>query len=272
MSPVPDSILDPVPDPIPGPVPNPGTGPRHRLLRRPRRLAAVGIGTVTALVAAGALVHGADAATITKGTGYNFGSGYSAINGSFTSVTANWIQPTAVCAGGNQQTGFWVGLSGAGTIAQTGTAANCNGTTPDYYAWWEMYPAAGVPMTVKTAPGDHIHASVTYQGNNVFTLKLANVTQGWTKTETETQVSTGGTPTSANVIVEANSDTGATGSSGNVTDFGSVTFGGATANGQNLGNFDLWTGNLQDMKGVQEDSISGLTGGRLFTATWLSTG
>jgi hypothetical protein len=74
------------------------------------------------------------------------------------------------------------------------------------------------------------------------------------------------------VIVEANSDNGDAGSSGNVTDFGSVTFGGATANGQNLGNYDLWTGNLQDMKGVQEDSVSALTSGRKFTATWLSTG
>jgi hypothetical protein len=268
MSTVPDPSLSPSPSASP----SADSRPRHRALRRPRRLAAVGIGTVTALVAAGALVHSASASTITKGTGYNFGSGYSAINSSFTSVTANWIQPSAVCGGGNQQTGFWVGLSGAGTIAQTGTAANCNGTTPDYYAWWEMYPAAGVPMTVKTAPGDHIHASVTYKGNYVFTLTLANVTQGWTRTETETQASTGGTPTSANVIVEANSDNGDAGSSGNVTDFGSVTFGGATANGQNLGNYDLWTGNLQDMKGVQEDSVSALTSGRKFTATWLSTG
>ena len=245
--------------------------PCHRSLRRPRLAAAVGIGTTAAVLIAGAVVHSASASTVTKGTGYNFGSGYSAIDGSFTSVSANWIEPKATCAGGDQQTGFWVGLSGSGTIAQTGTAANCDGTTPDYYAWWEMYPAAGVPMTVKTEPGDHIHASVTCLGANVFTLTLMNVTQGWSKSETETQVSTGGTPTSANVIVEANSDTG--GASGNVTDFTPVTFSGATVDGEPLGSYDLWTGNLQDISGVQEDSISALSnGGRRFTATWTSTG
>jgi len=178
-----------------------------------------------------------------------------------------------VCNGGDQQTGFWVGLSGTGTIAQLGTAANCNGTTPDYYSWWEMYPAAGVPVSNVTEPGDHMHASVVYDGDNNFTMVLSNVTRGWRLTENKTQVSTGGTPISANVIVEANSDTGAAGSSGNVTDFGSVAFGGATANGKPLSAFTLWTGNLQDMRGVQEDSVSPLTGGgRKFTVTWLSNG
>ncbi|WBO61729.1 hypothetical protein [Streptomyces camelliae] len=47
---------------------------------------------------------------------YNFGSGYSAINGTCTSVSVNWTQPAATCRGGDQQTGFWVGLSGSGTI------------------------------------------------------------------------------------------------------------------------------------------------------------
>jgi len=178
-----------------------------------------------------------------------------------------------VCNGGDQQTGFWVGLSGTGTIAQLGTAANCNGTTPYYYSWWEMYPAAGVPVSNVTEPGDHMHASVVYDGDNNFTMVLSNVTRGWRLTENKTQVSTGGTPISANVIVEANSDTGAAGSSGNVTDFGSVAFGGATANGKPLSAFTLWTGNLQDMRGVQEDSVSPLTsGGRKFTVTWLSNG
>ena len=244
-------------------------GLRQRIRRHPRRYVALG-GAVTALGMVAAATGMATASTATAP--YNFGSGYSAINGTFTSATANWIEPTAVCAGGEQQTGFWVGLSGTGTIAQIGTAANCDGTTPDYYSWWEMYPAAGVPVSNVTEPGDHMHASVAYNGNNAFTMVLMNVTRGWTMTENKTQIASGGTPISANVIVEANSDTGAAGSSGNVTDFGSVKFSGATANGKPLGDWQLWTGNLADMRGVQEDSISPLTGGRVFTATWLSNG
>jgi hypothetical protein len=242
--------------------------------RSSRRIVKAGIAATTAVAAGGALLAsqtGAASASDVANPAYNFGSGYSAINGSFTSVSANWIQPTATCNGGDQQTGFWVGLSGAGTIAQTGTAANCDGTTPVYYSWWEMYPAAGVTMDGPTEPGDHIHASVTYNGDDNFTLTIEDLTQGWTKTENETQNSTGGTPTSANVIAEANSDTG--GPSGNTTDFGSVTFTDATVNGQPLGASQLWNGNLVDMSGVQEDDISPLSNdGRDFTATWLSTG
>lgn len=250
----------------------PQLGLKQRFRRHPRRYTVLGgaAGALGLVAAAAGMASAAPSAA--SAAAYNFGSGYSAIDGSFTSVTANWIQPTALCAGGDQQTGFWVGLSGSGTIAQLGTAANCNGTTPDYYSWWEMYPAAGVPVSNVTEPGDHMHASVVYDGDNNFTMVLKNVTRGWTMTEDKTQVSTGGTPTSANVIVEANSDTGAAGSSGNVTDFGTVTFSGATANGKPLGDWTLWTGNLVDMRGVQEDSISSLTGGRVFTATWLSTG
>ncbi|OLZ62590.1 hypothetical protein AV521_41445 [Streptomyces sp. IMTB 2501] len=90
--------------------------------------------------------------------------------------------------------GVWVGLSGSGTIAQTGTAANCEGATPVYYSWWEMFPAAGVPLSVPTEPGDHIQGSVTHLGNDKFTLTVKDVTRGWTRTENKTQVSTGGTP------------------------------------------------------------------------------
>ena len=248
-------------------------GLKQRFRRHSRRYVALG-GAVTALGLVAAATGMASATgSAASASVYNFGSGYSAIDGTFTSVTANWIEPTAVCDGGDQQTGYWVGLSGTGTIAQLGTATNCDGTTPDYYSWWEMYPAAGVPVSNVTEPGDHMHASVVYDGDNNFTMVLSNVTRGWRLTENKTQVSTGGTPLSANVIVEANSDTGAAGSSGNVTDFGSVAFGGATANGKPLSAFTLWTGNLADMRGVQEDSVSPLTGGgRKFTVTWLSNG
>lgn len=254
---------------------------KHRARRLSRRSAALGGGAAAAVLIAAAVVGSANASSGTPAAGtaraatakppYNFGSGYSAINGTYTSVSANWTQPSAACHGGTQQTGFWVGLSGSGTIAQTGTAANCDGTTPVYYTWWEMYPAAGVPMSAPTKPGDHIHASVTYDGSNWFTLTVKDVTEGWTRTEHEAQIPTGGTPRSANVIVEANSDNG--GPSGHVTDFGSVTFSGATVNGKPLGAWPLWTGNLADMSGVQEDTVSHLShGGRRFTATWLSNG
>ncbi|OIJ95107.1 hypothetical protein BIV25_21010 [Streptomyces sp. MUSC 14] len=51
------------------------------------------------------------------------------------------------------------------------------------------------------------------------------------------------------------------------------TFSGATADGKPLGSWPLWTGDLADMSGVQEGTVSALSnGGRNFTAGWLSTG
>jgi len=202
---------------------------------------------------------------------YNFGSGYSAIDGTFTRASASWTEPTATCDGGNQATGFWVGLSGSGTIAQTGTAANCDGSTPVYYSWWEMYPSSDVTLSNATKPGDQMMASVTYDGGNVFQFALTDSTEGWKAIEQETQVATGGSPVSANFIVEANTDTGV--GSGNTTDFGSVAFTDCQVNGAALSSFTLWTGNLVDANGVQEDTISPLSdAGTAFTATWDSTG
>lgn len=72
------------------------------------------------------------------------------------------------------------------------------------------------------------------------------------------------------MTTEAASATGTTAAAS--VPVGSVTFSGATANGANLGTWQLWTDNLPDMRGVQEGSISALSNnGRQFTATWLST-
>ena len=59
-------------------------------------------------------------------------------------------------AGGSQYAAFWVGLDGyAGkTVEQIGTEADCTGPSPGYYAWYEVYPGAGVNFTNPVSPGD----------------------------------------------------------------------------------------------------------------------
>ena len=80
-----------------------GTMFRERFRRHPRRYVALGGGaTGLVLVAAATGIASATGSAASAST-YNFGSGYSAIDGTFTSVAANWIQPTAT-----------------GTIGQTG--------------------------------------------------------------------------------------------------------------------------------------------------------
>ena len=76
---------------------------------------------------------------ISQSTSSNW-SGYSAVNGRYTSVSANWTQPSASCTSTTTYSSFWVGLDGDGssTVEQTGTSADCSGGVPKYYAWYEM--------------------------------------------------------------------------------------------------------------------------------------
>jgi hypothetical protein len=124
----------------------------------------------------------------------------------FTSVSASWVQPAATCTSGDQYSAFWVGLDGytSSTVEQTGSAADCVGKTAQYYAWWEIYPAAETEITghpVKA--GDHFTASVTYSSPDDYTLTITDSTESPTWTYTTTQTLAGAKRSSAEVIAEA---------------------------------------------------------------------
>ena len=166
---------------------------------------------------------------ITDSTSSNW-SGYAVTGSRFTSVSASWTQPTAKCSG-TAYSSFWVGLDGdtSNTVEQTGTDADCSGSTPQYYAWYEMYPKFPVNLKGTVRPGDHLSASVTTDGSGRFTLTITDSTQGWTNTTNARLKSA--KLASAEVIAEAPS------SSGGVlplANFGTVSFSGAKANGSLL--------------------------------------
>jgi hypothetical protein len=165
----------------------------------------------------------------TNSTSTNW-SGYAVTGGRYTTVSASWTQPAVSCSG-TAYSSFWVGLDGdtSNTVEQTGTDADCSGSTPQYYAWYEMYPKFPVNLRGTVRPGDHLSASVTTNGSGQFTLTIADSTQGWTNTTNARLKSA--KLASAEVIAEAPS------SSGGVlplANFGSVSFSGASANGQAL--------------------------------------
>jgi hypothetical protein len=155
-------------------------------------------------------------------------SGYAVTGSTYTSVSANWAQPSVNCS--LTPTGwssFWVGLDGdtSSTVEQTGTEADCSSGRPVYSAWYEMYPKSPVNFSNRVSAGDHFTGSVTTDGRGSFTLTLVDSTQGWTQTNAarlkHARLS------SAEVIAEAPS------SSGGVlplADFGSVGFGSASVN------------------------------------------
>jgi hypothetical protein len=109
-------------------------------------------------------------------------SGYAVLGSSFTSAAGSWVVPTATCTGvsGDQYAAFWVGLDGysSNTVEQTGTDSDCDGGTPSYYAWYELYPNPGFEVpNIDVTAGDVMSASVVYNGNE-FTITITDETKG----------------------------------------------------------------------------------------------
>ena len=126
-----------------------------------------------------------------------------------------------------------MGLGGSGdqssSLEQTGTQADCNadGST-DYYAWYELVPAAPVQLDLAIHPGDHISAKVSVNGTNV-TVSLTDQTTGQSANKT-LQMDSPDT-SSAEWIAEAPSACDGSGCCQPLplSDFGTVQFTGATA-------------------------------------------
>ncbi len=161
----------------------------------------------------------------------------------FSSVSGSWVQPTAKCGSGQTYSAFWVGLGGSGdqssALEQTGTQADCNadGST-DYYAWYELVPAAPVRLGLAIQPGDHIAAKVSVSGTNV-TVSLSDQTSGQSTTKT-LQMDSPDT-SSAEWIAEAPSACDGSGSCQPLplADFGTVQFTSATATANGHTGHDL---------------------------------
>jgi hypothetical protein len=202
-----------------------------------------------------------------NGTSSNW-SGYAATGSIFTSVTASWTEPAGTCGPGDSSASFWAGLDGVGSdsVEQTGTEVDCSGGSPRYRPWYEVYPAAPVDFGNAVRPGDHFNASVSYQGNGAFTLVLSDTTRGWSRTVDKTLDNP--VLASAEVIAAAPSD-----SDGPLplTDFGTVNFTDAQANGEAIG-----TCGPDNITMVSGDSIlataSSLRNGTDFSDTWNAGG
>ena len=197
-------------------------------------------------------------------------SGYAATGSTYTSVASSWTEPTGTCKSGDQYSSFWVGLDGysSDSVEQTGSEVDCDGRTPEYYAWYEMYPAGSVEINETVKPGDKISASVTYGGSNKYTLKISDSTRDWTYSTTKTQ--SGLARSSAEVITEAPCCT----NSGGIlplADFGKVSYTSSTVDGSTLSSFNPVEITMVSASGVTEDSTSSLSGGS-FSNTWLSSG
>ena len=113
-----------------------------------------------------------------NGTDSNNWAGYAVTGNGFTDARGSWHVPEVNCnVTPNTYAAFWVGIDGFSnsTVEQTGTSSNCNGTTPQYFAWYEFFPAGPVTLTnFPVEAGDVIGAEVKYLGDGTFQIRLHN--------------------------------------------------------------------------------------------------
>ena len=200
-----------------------------------------------------------------RGTSTNW-SGYTVDGSAATDVVGTWTQPTAKCAAGeNSWSSPWVGIDGdtSNTVEQTGTDSDCVNGAPSYYAWYEMYPKQLVLVPITVHPGDSITGHVSYASRG-FTLSL---TDNSTRASYSTvQSSKKAKRSSVEWIMEGPSN-------GLLSDFGSVSFSGASATINNttgaLGSFagaDPLT--MVTSSGVARATPSKVTNGSSFSVAW----
>jgi hypothetical protein len=122
----------------------------------------------------------------TRGTSHNW-SGYVAVTKDTTpamnavdAVYGSWIVPTIAHSKRRTWCALWIGIDGFNNnvVEQIGTEHDWRRGQQVDYAWFEMYPQPMQEVVdFPLKPGDHISASVEYQGNGQFLLTIANDTQ-----------------------------------------------------------------------------------------------
>jgi Peptidase A4 family len=137
---------------------------------------------VTAAAAFAIPIAGASAATSPSSNwaGYAVSSADPAAPVTYSSVSGTWVQPAASCSASSASySAFWVGLGGVSvnSLEQIGTETDCTANgQPTYNVWYELVPAASVPVKLKVFPGNTISANVTVNGQLVI-VKLQNLTR-----------------------------------------------------------------------------------------------
>jgi hypothetical protein len=152
----------------------------------------MGARQLIAVTAAAALGAGLAAAPLAapRGTSDNW-AGYATFGSTFTSVSGSWVQPAAQCfrrPTSTTEAAFWVGLGGnepsSNKVEQIGTEADCDANgQPDYYGWYELWPAYGHDLNLDVLPGDLSRARVVL-GRSTVRFSIDDVTGGQSVTRT----------------------------------------------------------------------------------------
>jgi hypothetical protein len=122
----------------------------------------------------------------------------------FSSMSGNWTVPTVTqhTSGQAEYSSDWIGIGGGcvdsgcsvtdSTLIQTGTEQDVDSTgAASYSAWWEIIPGPSLTITSMTVhPGDHMSASLTSPAPGLWTINIADTTDGQSYTTTVPYTST----------------------------------------------------------------------------------
>ena len=127
-------------------------------------------------------VAGAETSPSSNWAGYAVASADPTAPVAYTSVSGSWVVPVASCSASPAAfSAFWVGLGGFAEtsqgLEQIGTESDCTASgRATYGVWYELVPAASVPVKLKVFPGNRISANVTVTGQLVI-VNLKNLTR-----------------------------------------------------------------------------------------------
>ena len=130
-------------------------------------------------------------------------------SGGYTSITGSWVVPPVSPSKGSTYSSTWIGIDGFNNsnLIQTGTEQDYASGGAQYYAWWEILPAAETVISNFTVkPGDVMTASIEKNSSGTWTITLKDNTSG--ATFTSLPLSYSGPGQSAEWIEEAPSIAG----------------------------------------------------------------
>lgn len=106
-------------------------------------------------------------------------TGYAALNDQYTGVSAEWVVPDSTPTNSALSAdAAWVGIGGINdnNLIQAGTQAIIRNGKTQYQAWYELLPATQRITTLSINAGDHIFASVSQQGPDLWHIALTDLT------------------------------------------------------------------------------------------------
>ena len=171
----------------------------------------------------------------------------------YSHVSGSWTQPSVFCqASFPSHSAFWVGLGGYSGehLEQTGTSADCSASGQAIYSvWYELVPAAQVPVSMTVHPGDRISAHVAVSGDTV-TVSISDLTRHTTFSKRLQMTSP--SISSAEWIAEAPSQCVSSSSRDchilSLADFGGVRFTGASvSSGDRTGSITSGLGQVSEL-------------------------